>query len=372
LDVLNNIVEILINNDNINDFLFEYLKLVKNKLNIDSLVYYILQDETFTKTFLSGTNYNYIDLIKKEEIITLFNESNIIELNEFSKINKFYQQHFAYAILIDSDNDIYGLVLIRTDIAEAEHASLFKKTKAWFQPITNMTLNYNDYRQSIIDTCMKITSPILRSISHDVRNPIQMISILIEMLKAKDLTLEKRLNLHAKLTNGISQIDKIVTDVAYLFKKNYDINISKVSCSSFFEDIKTELTPFCKKLKINLEFSLEYKSTIEIDAEKIKDVIIKMIKYSSELVQNDGLIALSVEEIGENIKILIVDTGKGTETKILNNQKNPFFNLNDRLGTGLNFAIMHSIIEAHSGKLSVYNQEDGGTVFDIIIPKKVS
>jgi len=31
---------------------------------------------------------------------------------------------------------------------------------------------------------------------------------------------------------------------------------------------------------------------------------------------------------------------------------------------------MHSTIETLSGKLTIYNQKDGGAVFDIIIPKK--
>jgi signal transduction histidine kinase len=217
---------------------------------------------------------------------------------------------------------------------------------------------------------MDITAPILRSIAHDVRNPIQMISILIEMLKAKELLPEKRLNLHAKVSNGISQIDEIVTAAAGLFKQEHDINITKVSCPIFFKDIKTGVVSLLQKSKINFDLYLEYKSTIEIDAEKIKDIIIKMVKYSIELIRDDGLIALSVEDADDNINILIVDTGEGIEPKILDNQKNPFFNYDNRLGTGLKLAIMHSIIEAHSGKLSIYNQENGGSVFDIIIPKK--
>jgi K+-sensing histidine kinase KdpD len=309
--------------------------------------------------------------VKKEEIITLFNEYNIIKLNKVSPINSLYKQNIAYAILIDSESGIQGLILIGADATNIQNISLFKKITAYFQPITNIAFNYQDYRQSLIDTCMRITSPILRSVTHDVRSPIQMINILLEILKAKELPLEKRLNLHTRLTNGISQIDKIVADVSDLFKKSYDIEISKVDCSTFFEEIKTEVTSLLKKTKIKFDLNLEYKSIIEIDAEKIRDVIIKMIKYSIELIQRDGLIALSVEEIDDNISISIMDTSEGIEPKILDNQKNPFFNFGSRLGTGLNFTIMHSVIEAHLGKLTISNQEDGGTIFEIIIPKKV-
>ena len=370
MDVLANIVENVINNDNIEDFLSEYLVSVKNKLDIESLVYYTLQDETFIKKSSFGTDHYYAEIVKKEEIITLFNEHNIIKLNESSPINSLYKQQIAYAVLIDSESGIQGLILIEADTTNIQNTSLFKKITTYFQPITNIAFNYQNYRQSLIDTCMRITSPVLRSIIHDVRSPIQMVNILLEMLKAKELPLEKRLNLHTRLTNGISQIDKIVADVSDLFKKNYDIELSQVTCSTFFEEIKTEVISLLKKTKIKFELNLEYKSSIEIDAEKIRDIIIKMIKYSIELIHHDGLIALSVEEMGNNINISIIDTSEGIEPKILSNQKNPFFNFGNRLGTGLSFAIMHSVIEAHFGKLTISNQEDGGTIFEIIIPKK--
>ena len=370
LNVLANIVESVINNDNINDFLLEYLKSVKGKLNIESLIYYTLEDETFTKTNFFGVTSQCTDSIKKEDIIILFNDSSIIKLNESSPINSLYKQNVAYAILINSENDIQRLILIETDTMNIQNASSFKEITTYFQPIINIAFNYNDYRQSLIDTCMKVTSTILRSVTHDVRSPIQMINILLEMLKAKELLLEKRLNLYTRLTNGISQVDKILADVSDLFKKSYDIERSKVDCYTFFEEIKTEVTTLLKKTKIKFELNLEYKSNIEIDAEKIRDVIIKMIKYSIELIHRDGLIALSVEEIDDNINISIVDTSEGIEPKILSNQKNPFFNFGSRLGTGLNFSIMHSVIEAHSGKLTISNEKDGGTIFEIIIPKK--
>jgi signal transduction histidine kinase len=104
----------------------------------------------------------------------------------------------------------------------------------------------------------------------------------------------------------------------------------------------------------------------------MKDAILRMIKYSRDLVQFDGLISLSVEAQRDFIVITIIDTSDGIDAKVLKNQKNPFFNYGTRLGTGLNFAIMHKVIEAHQGSLSISNEKDGGAKFVIKLPKKMS
>ena len=104
----------------------------------------------------------------------------------------------------------------------------------------------------------------------------------------------------------------------------------------------------------------------------MKDTVIRMIKYSRDLVQFDGLISLSIDAQRDSIQISIVDTSDGIDVKDLKNQKNPFFNYGTRLGTGLNFALMHKVIEAHQGTLSISNEVDGGAKFVITLPKKSS
>ena len=47
----------------------------------------------------------------------------------------------------------------------------------------------------------------------------------------------------------------------------------------------------------------------------------------------------------------------------------PYFSTKPE-GTGLGLPLVKRIVEAHQGKISAYNMENGGACFEIIIPKE--
>ncbi len=102
----------------------------------------------------------------------------------------------------------------------------------------------------------------------------------------------------------------------------------------------------------------------------MKDAILRILKYSRDLIQFDGLISLNIDANNEMVQISIIDTSDGIDEKVLRNLKNPFFNYGTRLGTGLNFAIIYHIIEAHKATLDISNEKEGGAKFLIRIAIK--
>ncbi len=366
------IYDLLVLEDDVNEFLDRYFKSIQELLKLNSLVYYVEQAGVFNKAKSYGIDQPFADIMKTEELLQLFSDSNIIKLGEFSPLRAFYKEHITYAILIRSHHPEYGLVLIGKSVEDKDESIDPVSISLFFNDLGEIVSDYDNIRSSVINRCMKIASPVTRSLTHDVRNPIQMITILTEMLKAKELPLEKRLNLYNKLNDGLNQIDKIVTEISDLFKDNYDLNIDEVPSSIFFNDIKNQIQSQLQRLKIHFEMSVNFNMSFEVDSEKMKDVILRMIKYSRDLVQFDGLISLSADAQRDSIIITIIDTSEGIDQKVLKNQKNPFFNYGTRLGTGLNFAIMHKVIEAHRGTLSITNEKEGGAKFVITLPKKIT
>lgn len=364
--------DLIIHEDDVNSFLEKYFSAVQGLLNLNSLVYYSFIGGMFHKSGVYGVDPPFADSMNPKGIIELFNNTDILKLGELSPLNTFYKQHLNFALIIRKGDDIFGMALVGKDVSERINHREYESIIYFLVDLGSIIADFYKIKASLIESNMALASPVLRSVTHDVRNPIQMITIMTEMLKAKELPLEKRLNLYNKLNEGLNQIDKIVTEVSELFKEEYDLNLDEVPCSIFFNDIKNQIFGSLQKIKIQLEFNINCNTTLEIDVEKMKDVILKMIKYSRDLVQFDGLISLSVEEGRDTISIIIVDTSNGIEPKVLKNQKNPFFNYGTRLGTGLNFAIMHKVIEAHRGSLLIQNEKDGGARYVITLPKRVS
>jgi signal transduction histidine kinase len=56
------------------------------------------------------------------------------------------------------------------------------------------------------------------------------------------------------------------------------------------------------------------------------------------------------------------------DPEVMNRLIEPFFT-NKKKGTGLGMAIVKSIVETHSGKITVDSEKDKGTVFNIYLPR---
>jgi C4-dicarboxylate-specific signal transduction histidine kinase len=77
-------------------------------------------------------------------------------------------------------------------------------------------------------------------------------------------------------------------------------------------------------------------------------------------------IASNIDENGR-VCVTVSDTGKGIESENADQIFDSFFTTKaDGIGMGL--AISRTIIEAHAGRLTACNREDGGAVFQFTLP----
>jgi signal transduction histidine kinase len=61
------------------------------------------------------------------------------------------------------------------------------------------------------------------------------------------------------------------------------------------------------------------------------------------------------------------DRGPGVSPRVMERMFNPFFTTRAS-GTGLGLAIVHRIVDAHGGRVSVRNHEEGGAVVELVLP----
>src|SRR5678809_1168880 len=74
-------------------------------------------------------------------------------------------------------------------------------------------------------------------------------------------------------------------------------------------------------------------------------------------------------EVFEQVEIQVLDDGAGIQAEILPTIFEPFVTTKDRShGTGLGLAVSRSIIERHSGKISIQSEVGKGTTVKITLP----
>lgn len=106
---------------------------------------------------------------------------------------------------------------------------------------------------------------------------------------------------------------------------------------------------------------------INMDKDKIVQVLINIVKNGLEAMNENGTIHIRLSHNGNNAVIEIEDTGRGIPKSELEKIFNPFYTTKQN-GTGLGLSICYKIIQDHQGKMEIESILHQGTIFRIILP----
>lgn len=127
------------------------------------------------------------------------------------------------------------------------------------------------------------------------------------------------------------------------------------------------------KYSANIEKSYHNEPIIIIGrARQLSQVFLNLFMNAAQaMTEGQGLIRIETRADGDNAYISIIDNGKGIDSKFIDKIFDPFFTTKPvGKGTGLGLAISKSIIEEHSGKITLRSELGRGTIIKITLPKK--
>ncbi|MHA1681202.1 MAG: PAS domain S-box protein [Promethearchaeota archaeon] len=203
------------------------------------------------------------------------------------------------------------------------------------------------------------------SVSHELRNPLGIISNSIFYLKRKFSQEGEKVKRHLQIIESeIKRSKKIINDLLDASR----IGKTELSDGNLNEIVNNAINRVEKPLNVKVDLSLDTEiPNIKIDGEQLVQAIQNIIINAYEAMPDGGSLTISTKLENNMISIYIKDTGIGIEKDKLNLIFEPLFTTK-RKGIGLGLTIVSDIIEKHGGSIFVDSEVSVGTMFSIRIP----
>lgn len=206
-------------------------------------------------------------------------------------------------------------------------------------------------------------------IVHEIRNPTT--TILMGLTSLQKLNLDQRNQMRLNLALAEGERLKSLLQEILLYAKPQKLKLETIELKQFLTDMSFSLRemPEASQRKLKL-FADNSPLIIKGDADKLKQVIINLIKNAFEAIKIGETVTcrLSSDHNANCCCVSVINPGDPIPPEILPKLLEPFVSHKPN-GTGLGLAIVKQIITSHGGSLSIESTLETGTKISFTLPK---
>jgi len=228
----------------------------------------------------------------------------------------------------------------------------------------------------ILNESDKLYKTLFNSISHELRTPVSTIMGASDTLLSQSFPEETKLKLYSEINTASVRLNRLIENLLNMSRlESGRISLRPDWCdvhdltNRVAETFQQELKPFDLSIVIPDDMPLVF-----IDFGLIEQVLYNLVLNATQNALAGTNIRLKFFYDNGFLTIQVMDRGKGFPASELSLVFNKFYRGKDAKagGTGLGLSIVKGFVEAHDGTVIAENRQNGGAIFTIKIPVKIS
>jgi signal transduction histidine kinase len=266
-------------------------------------------------------------------------------------------------------DDVTELVRLRAEGVELDRLLLAERTAL---------AEARDARAEA-ESANRAKSEFLTVMSHELRTPLNAIAgyaELMEMGLRGPVTAQQREDLRRiqasqrhllGLINAVLNYAKLEAAVV-----RYDI--ANVPVRDLLVEAEELIAPQARARGLTLKVAdCATTAAVRADSDKLRQILVNLLSNAVKYTERGGLITLTCEEAGDEMRLIVRDTGSGVPADKLEAIFEPFVQVGRSLnrpgeGTGLGLAISRDLARGMGGDLSVDSIAGAGSTFTVTVP----
>jgi signal transduction histidine kinase len=215
---------------------------------------------------------------------------------------------------------------------------------------------------------------VLGVVAHDLRNPLNLVSMTTQLLQEPDLTPERRASTFAINARAVARMNRLIgdlLDVVRMEAGHLSLNVGPSDVSRVLVETMEAFQPRAAEQGISLVLSPEPPNAIvQADEERLLQLIDNLVGNALKFTPTGGQVSIGGFIDADELRVMVADTGPGIPEEQLARLFDRFWQARgaDRRGLGLGLPIAKGIAEAHGGRLWVESTVGSGSTFHFAMP----
>lgn len=237
--------------------------------------------------------------------------------------------------------------------------------------IAELAVTFNEMTDKL-DNAFMMQGRFSANAAHELRTPLAVLQTKVDVFKKKqDHTNEEYDALISVIEKQTKRLRGLVDNLLDMTNMDDNGEQSSICLKDIFEDIISELSQIAKDKNVRLSLNCDKKIMVTGNTDLLYRAFYNLVENGIKYNVDGGTVDVIVNRLSnEQVSIKIEDSGIGIAE---NNKKNifePFYRVDNSRsrqmgGAGLGLSIVDSIIKKHNGMITVIDNENGGTCFDV-------
>lgn len=237
--------------------------------------------------------------------------------------------------------------------------------------LNRLSVSYNRMLARLSEA-FKMQRQFTANAAHEFRTPLAVMQLQLDLYNStehptNDACAQQTIRMMTEQNERLSKMVKTLLDMSELQTVARD---DEIALDALVEEVLADLEPLAQEKAIHL--------TAQCDAVTMTGSDILLYRLVYNLVENaikyntpGGTVTVGASRQDKHIRLTVADTGTGIPEELKERVFEPFFRLDKSRsralgGVGLGLALVREIVSVHGGSISVKDNPDGGTTFEVI------
>lgn len=237
--------------------------------------------------------------------------------------------------------------------------------------LNQLSVSYNKMLERLSEA-FEMQRQFTANAAHELRTPLALMQVQLDLYNSTEHPGNDECTGHtiAMITEQNERLSKVVKTLLDMSELRITVRDEKIMVDALVEEVLEDLEPLAAEKNVELIGKCKPVTMTGSDI-LIYRLVYNLVENAIKYNHPEGKVTVTACQKEKKVILSVADTGSGIPGELRERVFEPFFRVDKSRsrelgGVGLGLALVHEIVKAHDGSISIKDNLSGGTVFEVV------